>query len=145
MKRVFLGFSIVAILFVWGFTHAQDSVNFKVIVNTSNSVATMSKAQVSKLLLKKKTKWENGSKVVPVDLTDSSPVRVEFSKAIHGKSVNAVKSYWQKLIFSGRAVPPSMKASDTEVVDFVKANAGAVGYVSGKAPVAGVKILKITE
>ena len=145
MKKVFLGFSLVAILFICGFTHAQNSINFKVIVNTSNSVATMSKAQTSKLFMKKKTKWENGSKVVPVDLAESSPVRVEFSKAIHGKSVSSIKSYWQKLIFSGRAVPPSMKASDSDVVAFVKANPGAIGYVSGKAAVADVKILKITE
>ncbi len=145
MKRVFLGFSIVAILFVCGFTHAQDAINFKVIVNTSNAVATMSKAQTSKLFLKKKTKWENGSKVVPVDLAESSPVRVEFSKAIHGKSVSSIKSYWQKLIFSGRAVPPPIKASDPEVVNFVKANRGAIGYVSADASIADVKVLKIKD
>ena len=144
MKRVFLGLSIVASLFVLAFT-SEDSTNFKVIVNVSNSVTEMSKAQTSKLFLKKKTKWEDGSKVIPVDLAESSSVRVDFSKAIHGKRVSAIKSYWQKLIFSGRAVPPPMKASDPEVVNFVKANRGAIGYVSADASIADVKVLKIKD
>ena len=105
----------------------------------------MSKAQVSKLLLKKTTKRDDGTKALPVDQRADAAVRIDFSKEILGKSVSSVKSYWQKLIFSGRAVPPPVKASDAEVVAFVKANPGAVGYVSASTSVDGVKVLKVTE
>ena len=123
--------------------HAQSSV--KVIVNTSNTTSSISKAEVANLFLKKVTKWENGSKVVPVDQTVESAARVSFTKSVLGREVTAVKSYWQQKLFSGEATPPTEKSSDAEIVNFVKANPGAVGYVSGNAQVAGVKVLKITE
>jgi len=33
-------------------------------------------------------------------------IRVAFSKSVHGKSVGAVRAFWQQQIFSGRDVPP---------------------------------------
>ena len=82
---------------------------------------------------------------MPVDLSANSPVREAFSLAIHERDVNAVKSYWQRQIFSGRGVPPPEKASDSEVLAFVRANPGAVGYVSsGTAVGSGVKVLEVT-
>jgi hypothetical protein len=56
-----------------------------------------------------------------------------------------VKSFWQRQIFSGSGVPPQERASDEEVLDFVRANPGAVGYVSSDTPNgAGVKVLEVT-
>jgi hypothetical protein len=42
-------------------------------------------------------------------------------------------------------VPPPQMKSDREVLDYVKANRGAIGYVSRRAPLKGVKVLKVTE
>jgi len=43
-------------------------------------------------------------------------------------------------------VPPPEKASDDEVLDFVRMNSGAVGYVSPDADIgSGVKVLEITD
>jgi hypothetical protein len=57
--------------------------------------------------------------------------------------VSAVESYWQQAIFSGRSVPPLEKASDAEVLAFVRANPGAVGYVSGGADL-GASVKELT-
>ena len=51
----------------------------------------------------------------------------------------AVKSYWQQLIFSGRAIPPPELDSDEEVVRYVAKYPGAVGYVSGGSELSGVR------
>ena len=40
-------------------------------------------------------------------------------------------------------VPPVKKASDEEVLAFVRTHSGAVGYVSTSAAADGVKILKL--
>ncbi len=114
-----------------------------VIVNKANPITEASKDEVAKWFLKKKTTWENGQKILPVDQSPSSPVRKAFSKEVLGKSVSAVRRYWQKMIFSGRGVPPVEKGSDAEVIDYVRSNPGAVGYVSSNADVSGVKVLKI--
>lgn len=116
---------------------------FKVIVHASNSVASLTREQLSRLFLKKATSWEGGGTVAPVDQTESSPVRVAFSKVVHKKTVGEVKSYWQQQIFSGRAVPPLVKASDAQVVAFVEGNAQAVGYVTADAPTGSAKVVRV--
>jgi hypothetical protein len=59
--------------------------------------------------------------------------------------VPSVYSYWQEIVFSGRGEPPPERASDAEVVAFVRANVNAFGYVSPTAAVAGVKVLTLVR
>lgn len=136
----------IAILFLISrFVSAQETASFKVIVNASNNVSSMTKEQVSELFLKKMTQWENGRKTLPVDQVSSSPIREKFSKEIHEKSVTAINSYWRQKIFSGRDVPPPEKSSDADVLAYVEENADAIGYVSANAPADKVKVLKIIK
>ena len=116
---------------------------FKVIVHESVKVQSLPKKTVSDFFLKKATKWEGGAAVVPVDQLESSAVRDAFSRAVHGKPAAAIKSYWTQQIFSGRDVPPVEKKSDAEVIAFVKANPGAIGYVSESASADGVRVLTV--
>jgi len=120
-----------------------SAAGFKVIVNSSNSSAKISKTDLNAVFLKKMVKWSDGTPAAPVNQAKKSPVRDSFTTTVHGKSVAAVDSYWQQQIFSGRDVPPAEKASDADVVAFVKANAGAVGYISDSAPTAGVKVISV--
>ena len=120
--------------------HAQD---FKVIVNSANATDELSADQAAKLFLKQATKFPSGAAATPVDQAKGAAVRAAFSKAVLGKSVAAVETYWQQQIFSGKDVPPSTKPSDDDVIAFVKGNAGAIGYVSAGAAVAGVKVVGI--
>ncbi len=119
---------------------AQD---FKVIVNSANATTDLSAAVASKIFLKEAAKFPNGSAATPVDQGKASPVRAAFSKAVIGRPVAAVETYWQQQIFSGKEVPPASKASDDEVIAFVKANPGAIGYVSAGASTAGVKVIDV--
>ena len=71
-------------------------------------------------------------------------MRSSFSQQIHRKATPAVKAYWQQMIFSGREVPPPEKASPKDVVAFVSANRGGVGYVPAGTPLGeGVKTLDV--
>jgi len=124
---------------------AQNKRSFKIIVNKSNSTSTLTKKEVSKLFLKKTTRWkELDIKVNPVDLTDDSAVRIKFSNEILGKKVGAVKAYWQKLIFSGRKVPPPEKKSDSDVLKYVQDNPGAIGYVSASAKLRNYEVKTVS-
>ena len=119
---------------------------YQVLVNEANPTSSMTVEAVSQLFLKNTTRWDNGQQVVPVDLTANSSVRERFTVAVHGRSVSAVRAYWQRRIFSGRGVPPVEKTSDSEVLAYVSANPNAVGYVSVGATVNGnVKVLRVTD
>lgn len=146
MLRRVPALTLLAFLFTSGISSAQDAASFKVVANASNSVSSLTETEVSRLLLKKTTKWAaSGAKVLPVDQLEKSSVRQTFSQEVHGKDVRAIKSYWQTQLFAGRATPPPELASDAEVLSYVRSNASAIGYVSKGAVVGdGVKIVDVT-
>ena len=121
-----------------------QSGDFKLVVNVSNGVSSLTADETASYFLKRKTTWPGGQPVQPVDLTDESAARRSFTKLLLRKDVAAVKSYWQTQIFSGRGVPPPEKGSDAAVLAFVEANPGAIGYVSAGAVVGrGVREVKV--
>ena len=116
---------------------------YQVIVNANNPTDILTKEQLAKMFLKKIVKWDTGIPIVPVDQVAISPAREAFTRIVHGKAVGAIGSYWQQQIFAGREVPPAEKAGDAAVLAFVKANPGAIGYISGGVSADGVKLLTI--
>ena len=118
---------------------------FRVVVHPSNNVTSLTRAELSALYMKRTRSWPDGREIVPIDRQSTSRVRERFSRTVHGKSVAYVTRYWQRLIFSGRAVPPRELRSDAAVLDFVRGNAEAIGYVdSGTAVGDGVKVIAVT-
>jgi len=123
---------------------ARAQAGVTVIVHPTNAVESITKAKIADLFLKRVTRWENGRAVIPVDQSEKSAARAAFTRDLLGKEVSWVKSYWQKMIFSGRATPPAELSSDSQILDFIRANADAIGYVSdGTAIPAGVKALTV--
>ena len=59
------------------------------------------------------------------------------------RSLEAVRTYWQQMIFSGRELPPPELRSDEEVVGYVLRRPGAIGDVSAGADLHGAKVLTL--
>lgn len=117
---------------------------YKVVVNASASVSELPAATVSKIFLKQERKLPGGAAAVPVDLVKTASTRAAFTRVIHGRAVGAVEQYWQQQLFSGRDTPPESKPSDDEVLAFVKATPGAIGYVSASATIpSGVTVVTV--
>ena len=138
-RRIVLAFALAALL-APAVSHAQD---YKVVVQSGNPTDILTKEQLGKMFLKKIVKWDTGTPIIPVDQTANSPVRASFNKVIHAKPASAIASYWQQQIFAGRDVPPAEKAGDAAVIAFVKANPGAIGYITAGVSADGVKLLSI--
>ena len=120
-----------------------ESGSVQVIVNPANPLTSIDKTDVSRMFLKKLSRWPNGQPTQPVDLPEGSSVRAQFSSQILGKAVSAVSAYWQQQIFAGKELPPMTKASEAEIVAYVKANANAIGYVSTASVTHEVKVLAL--
>lgn len=116
----------------------------EIVVHPSSRVSSVTQAELSKIFLKRLRTWSNGERAQPIDQLPS-PVREEFSARVHGRSVITIEIYWKRMIFSGRAAPPPEAADDRAVLDFVRRNPGAVGYVSNAAVLEGVRRLEIEE
>ena len=142
--RLAIVFTVFGILLLGNPLIAQDSDSgFKIIVNKSNPVLSLTKSEVSNMFYKKVTKWENQADIIPVDLNKESPIRLEFSMKIHGKHISNVDGYWRQMIFSGRKVPPPEIPSESEVISIISKNPNAIGYVSENTPVENVKVVNV--
>lgn len=103
---------------------------FRVIVHANNPVTTLSRSDLSKLFLKTKLEWPHGAPAIPVDLQADSEIRNVFTREVHDRSIRAVDWYWRRQMFSGGGQPPGQVLSEQQMVQYIGANPGAVGYVS---------------
>lgn len=139
MRALLFGLALALLASPAAATAADDG--FRLVVHPSNGVADeLTRAQISQLFLKKTTRWANGNRVEPVEPNDVG-LRDRFCRRVHGKSAAAVKSFWNQQIFAGREVPPLEKAGDAEVLAVVRSRPDAIGYVSARADVTGVKVV----
>ena len=117
---------------------------FVVVVNQANPLDRSSRAELSKLFLKRTAAWPDRRVAAPCDLSATSPIRKAFSQAVHGKPVWVVVAFWQQEIASGRSQPPGVCPSEQAALQTVRDNPGGVAYVSEGLPLGqGVKALTI--
>lgn len=127
-------------LFIAGDLRASEG-GFVVITRQDELETELDRTFVADVFLKKRTRWPNGEVIHPVDQRRDTNVRRHFSREILKRSVDAVRSYWQQRIFSGRDVPPPEVDSDAEVIRFLKATPGSIGYVSAPPDTPGVRVV----
>jgi ABC-type phosphate transport system substrate-binding protein len=134
---------IVAMAIVLTVRVSAEPSSLRVIINAKSSVTKADKRFVADAFLKKRTHWDDDAGIQPIDLGQKNSVREQFSHDVLDRDVASVRHYWAQLVFSGRGVPPPEVGSEAEVVKFVAAHAGAIGYVSAGTELKGVKVLEI--
>ena len=123
---------------------AQE-VQYRLVVHASNPVATLSRDQVSKIFLRKVAQWDSHKPVLPVDQLPDSPVRRSFTKQVHQRTIAAIQTWWQQQTFAGIAVAPPERASDREVLDYIRQYPNAIGYVRAGVPTGSdIKVIDVT-
>ena len=124
----------------------QPDAKVVIVVNSANPVSVMRREQVARMFVREVVAWDNGVEILPVDQLERSPSRVTFALEVQRQTVSSLKTYWQQRIFSGNESPPPERVSDSDVLTYVRSNAGAIGYVvEGTDLGTGVKALVITE
>jgi ABC-type phosphate transport system substrate-binding protein len=135
-----------ALLGLAGLT-AADTANkqptFQIIVNPANHIDSVDRTFLSNAYLKKVATWSNDWTVRPVQLSRRFPLREQFTREILKKSPSQLRSYWNRQIFTGKAVPPPELESEEEVIRYVLANKGAIGYLAAGANPRGAKIVRL--
>ncbi len=124
---------------------AQQEIPYRVVVHATNSVSRLTRGQVSQIFLRKVALWDNRQPLLPVDQTPDSPVRRSFTKDVHRRTIASVETYWQQQTFAGRGVAPPERASDEEVLAYIRQFPNAIGYVHADADLGSdVKVVVVT-
>ena len=137
---------LLAVLLIPGLAARADDPGFLVVVHADNPASSIPRQDLARIFLKKKGQWDEGGEALPVDRNADSAVREAFSRTILEREVAEIEGYWQRVSFAGRDAPPPELAADREVLDFVRRDPGAVGYVASWAALdAGVRALEVTD
>ncbi|BBN83805.1 hypothetical protein PA25_37900 [Pseudoalteromonas sp. A25] len=132
MSKYFVASTLLALSF-------SIQAEVAVIVNPSNG-ATLDKDAIAKIYLGKAKSFSDGTKVNAVGLNSGGAVDA-FTSNVLGKSSSQYKAYWSKLIFTGKGTPPETLDSEQAVIEFVAANADAIGYVESAKVTGAVKVV----
>jgi len=114
----------------------------QIVANPSVGVSTISPADLKDVFLGSRSTLADGSAVEPV-LADGGEPHKAFLQEYVGKSEQALRTYLKSLVFTGKASMPKSFGSDAEIVKYVAATKGAIGYVSPTSDTAGVKKLQV--
>ncbi len=102
---------------------------YRVIVHPGVKGSQIPRATLSSIFLKQAPRWGDGSPVLPVDQSMRSPVRQLFASDVLQRPMMELQIFWNRRMATGIA-PPPVKQTDEEIVAFVAATPGSIGYVS---------------
>lgn len=116
-----------------------------VVAHASNPQASLTQQQVLELFMGRQRAFADGSFALVFDLPRDNPVRERFYQQVAGMSPAQVNSYWARLMFSGQAMPPQPLPDERAVVEVVKRNPNALGYLGSPPPDKGVRVLLVVR
>jgi ABC-type phosphate transport system substrate-binding protein len=134
--------SLVSLLLFLGAASAAQA-GVAIIAHPGNPLAGITQEELARIYLGKTREFPNGAPVTALDLREGNATRSKFYKTVTDKNDAALKAYWSKLLFTGKATPPRELNDDEAVKDWVSKNPDALGYVDGKVLDKSVKVLLI--
>lgn len=111
-------------LLLYGEVQARE---LAIIANKANPASNITIAALKDIYRGEK-RTEGSLKIRPIDQQESLIQKKFLEKAL-GTTIDSYNSYWIKKIFQDGGVPPAKKKTSGEVIESVKQEAGAVGYV----------------
>lgn len=112
-----------------------------VVVNVRSGVAAMTRNEVANIFFGRSRQFFNGLEAQPLDLADGHPDRERFYRGLVGKDTAQVDAYWSRQVFSGKTRPPPRLAGPDEVIRWVVANPGGIGFVDAARVDARVRVV----
>ena len=125
----------VVMLASFGAPGATEDV--QIIVNPGVAVTELRADELKDIFLGTRTAI-GGVAVEPV-FEESGAAHDAFLKTYIGRSDAALRNYFKTLVFTGRGTQPKAFGSDAEVLKYVAATKGAIGYVSASADTSGAR------
>lgn len=132
MKNVFI--SLLLVLFI-----PSAQAELAVIVHINNPVGSFDAKQVQGIFLGRARLFPSGKFALPLDQT--SPVRAEFYQKLTGKPIEQINAYWARLLFTGQASPPQQLPDDEAILQTVRDNESAIGYIDTTRVDKSVRVL----
>jgi ABC-type phosphate transport system substrate-binding protein len=73
--------------------------------------------------------WPDGSPIRVFVLPDNSPLSDQFYRERLGMYSYVLRRAWDRMVFTGTGLAPTVVANEREMIERVRATPGAIGYV----------------
>jgi ABC-type phosphate transport system substrate-binding protein len=141
MKSIFQIIGLALVLVLAGSLTAAALDGFVVIANKSVPETTLGAAALKDIYTGKSTYWDDGQRVVIIVLADKSG-DAALNEA-SGMDASQFKTFWQRMVFSGRGQQPRRADNAASLVAQVAATKGAIALAPANADLKDVTILKV--
>jgi ABC-type phosphate transport system substrate-binding protein len=111
---------------------AEQGGKLSVVINPNGPPEQLSATDLKKIFKGEVQRWKNGTKVVVVMMKTSTPTGNETAGRLFNMSGNDLNKYWLSLVFAGKAHAPYFISSESELLQFVSQNPGAIGIIDTK-------------
>ncbi|ARU55138.1 hypothetical protein OLMES_1052 [Oleiphilus messinensis] len=114
---------------------------YAVIVNPQLEIEHLDKIDIQNIYLAKTGSFPNGEWVIPVDHKKGAPLRNAFYESVLERTEAQLKSYFSRLVFTGKGSPPRTLEDDDSIKKQVQTNKSVIGYVDSKSVDNTVKVV----
>lgn len=103
---------------------------YAVIVNRDNPAASLSRIEAKQFFLKKRDRWSDSQRVVPVDIQGPNETRASFLAGVLQMNETGIRRHWIEMMYQRAIMPPAKVNTEEQAIKFVSQNKGAIGFVS---------------
>ena len=100
-----------------------------IIVHPEQDDTLLSRTSIRAMFAMRIPQWPDGSPVQVFVFEDNHPLHIQFSKSILGMFPYQLRRIWDRQVFSGTGIGPTIVASEQEMLSRVARTKGAIGYV----------------
>jgi ABC-type phosphate transport system substrate-binding protein len=140
MKSFLLKIGLLIALLVVGTFRALALDGAVVIANFSVAADSLSADDLKDIYTAKTKYWDDGQAIIIVVLPDKTSAALQ---QVSGMDGSQFKTFWQRLMFSGRGSEPKKAGDAAALVALVASTKGAIALVPDDAELKGVKKIKI--
>lgn len=130
MSRELRHFMAVLLLLLSSSAIPQESaLSVDVIVSPSLTSVSLDRSLLRAVFTMRVRQWPDGSPVRVFVLPDNNPLSDRFYRERLGMYSYVLRRAWDRMVFTGTGLAPTVVESEREMIERVRSTPGAIGYV----------------
>ena len=119
--------------------------DFYLVVQSANPQPALTQKEAVDLFMGRNRAFRNGDLAQVYDLPRDSALHAAFYQRLTGMGPAQVNSYWARLMFSGQTMPPRSVADEAAMIETVKRNSNAIGWLQNEPTDKQLRVLLVIK
>jgi hypothetical protein len=122
-----------------GLARAAD--NLYVVVSAQSPIRSLTQKELLALYTGRTRTLPGAELATPLDQQRDGTARADFYQALTGMDIARINSYWARLHFTGQVQPPKAVGDDAEMIQRLRNDASAIGYLTHEPQGGAVRVV----